>query len=218
MAAEENGVYEVVIIGAGVSGLSAGKSIEEMYRKKERKRGAGNEKKGERKQKVLVLEARDRIGGRIQTIRESGKCDDVFDMGANYIHGIKGNPIYKLCQQHKIKTVNASFENETILPLDSKDIESVNKFLNVLPIEKLLDNAREHWHDSFGPDSSASPLWKDIPLSELFSRFLLSKHSPNSSAYFALNWALHASITCDYGIFLSSFLLPLFFNPFICMY
>ena len=61
----------IIVIGAGLAGLAAAKTLQAQ----------GHE--------VLVLEARDRIGGRIWT---STKWPDMpLDLGATWIHGVKGN-------------------------------------------------------------------------------------------------------------------------------
>ncbi len=65
----------VIVIGAGAAGLSAARTL----------RQAGRE--------VVVLEGRDRIGGRTNTI-EVG--DGIVDEGANWIHGVPANPLYDL--------------------------------------------------------------------------------------------------------------------------
>lgn len=63
----------VIVVGAGVSGLSAAKTLA----------GYGHN--------VVVLEARTRIGGRIAT--SSLWADTPVDLGAAWIHGSAGNPI-----------------------------------------------------------------------------------------------------------------------------
>jgi len=71
----------IVIIGAGISGVAAGRELASL----------GHQ--------VIILEARERIGGRIHTITSeelSSGCG--IDIGAAFIHGIKGNPITKLCK------------------------------------------------------------------------------------------------------------------------
>lgn len=73
----------VIIVGAGISGLSAAKKLHE---------------KGF---KVKILEAQDRIGGRLSTNRSLGIA---FDEGASWIHGIDGNPITTLAQQSGMTT------------------------------------------------------------------------------------------------------------------
>lgn len=73
-------IYDTIVIGAGISGLAAAATLQQ----------AGL--------KVLVLEARDRLGGRIHTDHESGFP---LDLGANWIHDLDhnilvGNPDFKL--------------------------------------------------------------------------------------------------------------------------
>jgi hypothetical protein len=68
----------VIVVGAGVSGLSAAKTLA----------GYGHN--------VVVLEARTRIGGRIAT--SSLWADTPIDLGAAWIHGSAGNPITTIAQ------------------------------------------------------------------------------------------------------------------------
>jgi monoamine oxidase len=73
----------VIIIGAGISGLAAAKKLKE---------------KGFN---VTVLEAQDKVGGRLRTNRSLGVA---FDEGGSWIHGITGNPITTLAQQAGMNT------------------------------------------------------------------------------------------------------------------
>jgi len=66
----------VLILGAGIAGLAAARRLRE----------AGRE--------VLVVEARDRIGGRVWTSRTWP--DLPMDLGASWIHGVEGNPVSAL--------------------------------------------------------------------------------------------------------------------------
>ncbi len=67
----------IAVIGAGMSGLTAAKSLSEN----------GIE--------VEVFEGRDRIGGRIWT---EDRLGTPLDLGASWIHGTKRNPLTKLAQ------------------------------------------------------------------------------------------------------------------------
>ncbi len=64
--------FDTIVVGAGVSGLTAARLLV----------SAG--------QRVVVLEARDRVGGRVWTDRTDGH---VMDRGASWIHGIDDNPV-----------------------------------------------------------------------------------------------------------------------------
>jgi len=68
MASAHHDSYDVIVIGAGAAGLAAAARLTE---------GGCS---------VLVLEARDRVGGRIHTRYEAGLAAPV-ELGAEYIHG-----------------------------------------------------------------------------------------------------------------------------------
>jgi monoamine oxidase len=70
----------VLVIGAGISGLGAARALTD--------RGFD----------VEVVEARDRIGGRIWTV-------DRIDYGAHWIHGTEGNPITHLARTLELPTL-----------------------------------------------------------------------------------------------------------------
>lgn len=67
--------FDTIVVGAGVSGLASARLLAR----------AG--------QRVVVLEARDRIGGRLHTKRVDGR---VTDLGASWIHGITDSPVHEL--------------------------------------------------------------------------------------------------------------------------
>ncbi len=76
--------YDTIVVGAGVSGLTAARLLV----------GAG--------QRVLVLEARDRIGGRTWTDRTDGR---VTDLGASWIHGIDDSPLAETARAFGMPTM-----------------------------------------------------------------------------------------------------------------
>lgn len=70
------------MIGAGMAGLSAARKLVE----------AGCH--------VLVVEARDRVGGRIRTLREQG---EVLELGAEFIHG-RPSELWELIDEARLET------------------------------------------------------------------------------------------------------------------
>ncbi|WP_300591263.1 NAD(P)/FAD-dependent oxidoreductase [Microbacterium sp.] len=64
--------FDTVVIGAGIAGLTAARLLA----------AAGCT--------VVVLEARNRVGGRVQTDRTNG---EVTDLGASWIHGVTDSPV-----------------------------------------------------------------------------------------------------------------------------
>jgi monoamine oxidase len=74
-------VDRVVVVGAGIAGLAAASRL----------RRAGIE--------YVVLEARDRVGGRLHTIDLAGTP---VDLGGSWIHHPIGNPMSSLCAEYGI--------------------------------------------------------------------------------------------------------------------
>ncbi|WP_067198704.1 flavin monoamine oxidase family protein [Microbacterium sp. XT11] len=75
--------YDTIVIGAGIAGVSCARMLAD----------AG--------QRVLVLEARDRVGGRMHTDRSAGFP---VDLGASWIHGIEGSALFELVRTLGIPT------------------------------------------------------------------------------------------------------------------
>ena len=73
----KNPSKEIVIVGAGISGLSAANYLNQQ--------GVS----------PIILEAQPQIGGRIKTNRSLGLA---FDEGASWIHRSLGNPITDLAE------------------------------------------------------------------------------------------------------------------------
>ena len=135
---------KILVIGAGVSGLAAAR---ELVRD-------GFE--------VTVLEGRDRIGGRINTDRSLGSP---IDLGASWIHGIRGNPIGKLARELEVP----------ILPTDYDNIEMYGKdgsLLTETEIERLYAIYEKLYYRI---PSLAENLEADISIAEAIRRLDISK-------------------------------------------
>lgn len=98
---------KVIIIGAGIAGLAAAQQLQQF----------GME--------VVVLEARNRLGGRIATFRKSNY---IADLGAMVVTGLGGNPVTVLSKQinmelHKIRQKCPLYEsNGSTVPKDKDEM------------------------------------------------------------------------------------------------
>jgi monoamine oxidase len=95
--------YDTIIIGAGMSGLACASRLLEHSSYQTEKR-------------LLILEARDRIGGRIEAVRLNGSR---LDTGANWIHGVgtddDPNPLVQILPNKRFKELSrmVSFRTPT---------------------------------------------------------------------------------------------------------
>lgn len=96
--------YQVIIIGAGVAGLEAAHYLQEH----------GVED-------YIILEARDRIGGRAWTVNTWNNVD--IDLGATWIHGgIAQNPLMKLATDLKIEVQPVDFDKTSLYDANGKEV------------------------------------------------------------------------------------------------
>lgn len=98
VTAQESEYHDVIVIGAGMAGLATANNL------------------NENDYDVIVLEARDRIGGRILNQSYDGYY---LDLGASWIHGIEDNPINFLAEEYEVET--KQFDNFISFALYDKD-------------------------------------------------------------------------------------------------
>ncbi|KAF7382463.1 hypothetical protein HZH68_015382 [Vespula germanica] len=100
---------KILIIGAGAAGISAAKRLLE--------KGLQN---------ITILEAGDRIGGRIHTVEFA---NNVVELGAQWVHGERGNIVFNLAFPHKL--------------LDSSEtLHDFSKQIFVTPKGKIIPQER----------------------------------------------------------------------------
>lgn len=145
---EPNG-KKVIIIGAGISGLAAAKKLKETGFT------------------VTVLEAQDKVGGRLRTNRTLGVA---FDEGASWIHGINGNPITSLAQQSGMNTfetiddqADACYDIGGIVHNPSSYRNAETELYSILDTLKNSGNATQSFETIFNnlyPAKVNDRLWK----------------------------------------------------------
>ncbi|KAJ9591190.1 hypothetical protein L9F63_002261 [Diploptera punctata] len=141
---------KVIVVGAGIAGLAAAQQLNQF----------GME--------VVVLEARDRVGGRIATFR---KGNYVADLGAMVVTGLGGNPVTVLSKQinmelHKIKQKCPLYEsNGNTVPKD-KDEMVEREFNRLLEATSYLSHQLDLNYASGKPVSLGQALEWVIKLQE----------------------------------------------------
>ncbi len=119
---EDSNRATVIVIGAGMAGLSAARRLHDE--------GVS----------VVVLEARDRVGGRIWTDRSLGIP---VDMGASWIQEVDENPIKELVDDWGVETMETDWDNIALYDhdgsnIDPDDVEAVQEQFEEL-MESLED-------------------------------------------------------------------------------
>src|SRR6478609_7018837 len=92
-------MYDCIIIGAGYAGLAAARTLH----------SAGKN--------ILVLEARERVGGRILT--EAMPDGNYLDLGGQWI-GSSQTRMYALAREYGIGTFPSHYQGKSTLYMDNK--------------------------------------------------------------------------------------------------
>ena len=117
----------VLVVGAGAAGLAAARELTDL----------GHE--------VLVVEARDRLGGRVDTRRLGGSVP--VDLGASWIHGVDGNPLTELATAAGVRLTPSDFDSVTVRDAEGKRI-----------VETALLDAYDRFADAIGTDRPSTPI------------------------------------------------------------
>ena len=149
----------VIVIGAGIAGLSAARDLT----------AAGAT--------VIVLEARDRIGGRVHTNTSWGVP---VEMGAAWVHALKANPIVALTQQAGLTLVPCDYDSEMIRDTMTARPSPAGERASA-QVNRLSDRLAESW-----PPASIS-----------VASWMRQRGLPNNRF---TSWAVETSIVQEYGL------------------
>ena len=94
---------KVVVVGAGLAGLGAARVLRE----------AGC--------RVVVVEARDRLGGRVHTVERFGTR---VDLGASWIHDSRGNPLTEVARKAGLETIPTAYGSVSLRRRSGEPIPS----------------------------------------------------------------------------------------------
>lgn len=158
---------DILVLGAGIAGLAAARTLTD--------KGLS----------VIVLEARDRIGGRMWTDSSLGLP---LDLGASWIHGVSGNPITKLAKQFGAKTVPTDDENGIAFAADGSALPD-DEFTRM---EALFEDIYEEVA-SMQEDTD-----EDMSLQEAFNEVLASRDLSEEDLR-RLNYYAYLGTALEYG-------------------
>lgn len=158
----------IIVIGAGISGAIIAKILKD---------------KGFN---VIVLEAKNRVGGRIYT--ESSLLSVPVDLGAGWIHQSNGNPITELVNNFKIKSIVTDYENNQLYNTNGKPTED-NK------IDKLYNLIMNKCN------SKVKNLKQDISIQDISIQDCIDTENINLSQQdkINLNYLINVNLEHEYG-------------------
>ena len=166
----------IVVIGAGLAGLTAAHELQRQ----------GHE--------VVVLEARQRVGGRIWTSRQW--ADAPLDFGATWIHGVRGNPLTTLADHLQARRLSTSYNravtyHTTGKPLTNGEQKRLDALRN--QVYQALQQAQKQTHDR-SLQQTIEPLLNQFPAgseAQRFIRFILSSEMEQEYAGSAAQMSAH---------------------------
>lgn len=158
---------DVLVLGAGIAGLAAACTLTD--------KGLS----------VIVLEARNRVGGRMWTDASLGIP---LDLGASWIHGVNGNPITKLAKDFGIKTLPTNGDNALEFAADGSELPD-DEFDRM---EALFEDIYEEVAEM--QDSTDD----DMPLQVAFDQVIASRGLSDEDLR-RLNYYIHLVTALEYG-------------------
>ncbi|XP_011688273.1 PREDICTED: polyamine oxidase-like [Wasmannia auropunctata] len=117
---------KIVIVGAGAAGIAAASRLSQ--------RGVND---------FVILEANDRIGGRIYT-KDFG--ENVVDLGAQWVHGQIGNVVFELASKHNLLSsfaVQRDFSKQEFVTINGEIMPREDNIKILTIFENILDKLNQ---------------------------------------------------------------------------
>jgi polyamine oxidase len=135
----------VVVVGAGMAGLAAASNLKQQ------------------RFRVVVLEARNRVGGRMKTDRSFG-C--AVDLGASWVHGVDGNPLVELARASGAQLAKTPFENMLAFDQNGTKFDRGVLLRTHFRLESILASAPKEMRKSKSDESLQHLLDRHIDLTK----------------------------------------------------
>ncbi|MDL5055830.1 FAD-dependent oxidoreductase [Oscillatoria laete-virens NRMC-F 0139] len=169
--APENGSLSpkkrLVVIGAGLAGLAAARELH----------GQGYE--------VVVIEARERIGGRVWTSTQW--ADMPLDLGATWIHGVRGNPLTDLADEIQARRLVTRYDRSIAYDASGQPLSAAAE----ARMEDLRGQVFRALEEAQERDTDTSIRQAIEPLMQQFDE--------SSQAYRFINYILNSQIEHEYS-------------------
>ena len=177
-------VYDVIVVGAGISGLSAANTLKEN--------GVKN---------ILVLEAADRIGGRVWTEDPWGSK---MEMGASWISGIENSPTFEIVKEMNIATQPTIYSHHCLackmnsMALYGPDGKRLTKE-EVIQLQDYVNQFTQYLEETASQGDTNSQAFNSLTFLDVLNDFS-KKNKLSEQTYNRLYFALRLLVSYEMAV------------------
>ncbi|MBX7224383.1 MAG: FAD-dependent oxidoreductase [Blastocatellia bacterium] len=168
---------DVLVLGAGMAGITAARTLQQAGKR------------------VIVLEGRNRIGGRVNTDRRMKNLS--LDLGASWIQGTENNPLTAIAAANNIKTIATDPDSMDAFfsdgkPFTDRDWNRLERISNQM--SRRIATAQEEYPEDTTLQRAVDKILADLeisPADKLLANFALSAEIENEYAADASRLSLY---------------------------